>query len=160
MLLKRPAAAMIDQYHLPAGPTAANLQHQHAAGEWEGQTDRETDERTPNKQKLHSPCSAYYVGSTHTLWTANVCHLPKSTVCWLKSANVPLTSCCYVKPGTTLIRSPSGVYVLRVSASSNVLDRGHVKPRHYSLSITAVSLLSLLLVSGWCPQHRRETVDL
>jgi len=67
MLLKRPAAAMIDQYHLPAGPTAANLQHQHAAGEWEGQTDRETDERTPNKQKLHSPCSAYYVGSTHTL---------------------------------------------------------------------------------------------
>jgi len=53
-----------------------------------------------------------------------------------------------VKPGTTLIRSPSGVYVLRVSASLNVLDCGHVKPTHHLLSITAAALLSLLLVSG------------
>ena len=35
--------AAIDRYLLPAGPTAANLPHAAAAGEW----DRQTDGRTP-----------------------------------------------------------------------------------------------------------------
>jgi len=48
--------AAIDRYLLPAGPTAANLPHAAAAGEW--------DRRT-GTVPFHRPCAAYYTGSAN-----------------------------------------------------------------------------------------------
>ena len=52
------AAATIDQYLLPTGPTAANLPHAAASDEWYERTDRGTD-----IVPFHRPCSAYYADS-------------------------------------------------------------------------------------------------
>ena len=41
--MRPPLSAAIDQYLLPAGPTAANPPHAAAVGKW----DRQTDGRTP-----------------------------------------------------------------------------------------------------------------
>ena len=40
------AAATIDRYLLPTGPTAANSRHDAAVGEWDRRTDGQTDEET------------------------------------------------------------------------------------------------------------------
>ena len=55
------AAAPIDRYLLPAGPSAANLQQRVCCrGSVLGQTDRRTD-----TVPLHRPRSAYYAGSAN-----------------------------------------------------------------------------------------------
>jgi len=57
VLPRRPAAAAVDQYRLPAGPTAANPLHAAAAVEkW----DRQTDGRTPTR---YTDPTAYYASS-------------------------------------------------------------------------------------------------
>ena len=53
------AAAAVDRYFLPAGPTAANLQQRVCCcGHMLGQTDGRTD-----TVPFHRPCSACYAGS-------------------------------------------------------------------------------------------------
>jgi len=57
-----PAAAAIDHYLMPTGPTAANLQQQRvcSCGPVLGQTDRGTDGRTPYRftnPTLHTTCA-------------------------------------------------------------------------------------------------------
>jgi len=52
--MRPPLSAAIDQYLLPAGPTAANPPHAAAVGKWDRQTDT---------IPFHRPCPAYYAGS-------------------------------------------------------------------------------------------------
>ena len=60
--------AAIDQYLVPAGPTAANLQRRVCCCETKlGQTDKRTEDRQTDTVPLHRPCSVYCVGSANNL---------------------------------------------------------------------------------------------
>jgi len=80
-LLLSATGATINRYLPAAGPTAANLPHQHVVGKW---LDRWTDRRTDARQ-FHRPCSAYYASSVNNPITLQAHHYKPGARCKSKT---------------------------------------------------------------------------